>query len=99
MRLFTNLAAAMMGIVALAGISTANAQTGPVRSAKPGIQLVQKKEAGRRMLDGHPGMKERRKGYRRHSDGYWYPPAAFAVEGRGKKQSRDDRRLPQPDRR
>ncbi|MGV3552468.1 BA14K family protein [Rhizobium sp.] len=28
---------------------------------------------------GHRGYRERRSGYRRHTDGYWYPRAAFTV--------------------
>lgn len=28
---------------------------------------------------GHRGYRERRSGYRRHSDGFWYPRAAFTV--------------------
>lgn len=28
---------------------------------------------------GHRGYNYRRHGYRRHSDGFWYPPAAFVV--------------------
>jgi hypothetical protein len=28
---------------------------------------------------GYRGYRERRAGYRRHSDGYWYPSAAFTV--------------------
>lgn len=31
-----------------------------------------------RFLNGHRGNKFRRHGYRRHSDGWWYPLAAFA---------------------
>jgi hypothetical protein len=29
---------------------------------------------------GHRGYRERRAGYRRHSDGFWYPRAAFTVK-------------------
>jgi len=28
---------------------------------------------------GHRGYRDRRAGYRRHTDGYWYPRAAFTV--------------------
>lgn len=28
---------------------------------------------------GYRGYRDRRAGYRRHSDGFWYPSAAFAV--------------------
>lgn len=28
---------------------------------------------------GHRGYRNRRAGYRRHTDGFWYPPAAFTV--------------------
>ncbi|WP_371741229.1 BA14K family protein [Agrobacterium sp. OT33] len=27
--------------------------------------------------NGHQGYREQRRGYRRHSDGWWYPPTAF----------------------
>ncbi len=30
-------------------------------------------------LHGHRGYREWRQGYRRHDDGWWYPPAAFAL--------------------
>ncbi|MBP2551704.1 hypothetical protein J2858_004646 [Neorhizobium galegae] len=74
------LSVAMIGAIILGGISTANAQTSSRtdRPTKPVAQLDKKKDAGRHMLNGHLGMKDRRKGYRRHSDGYWYPSAAFA---------------------
>jgi len=29
---------------------------------------------------GHRGYRERRAGYRRHTDGFWYPRAAFTVK-------------------
>lgn len=37
------------------------------------------KRAERRKLRGHRGYRERRRGYRRHSDGWWYPLAAFGA--------------------
>lgn len=80
MKYIAYLSVAMIGAITLGGISTANAQTSSRtdRPTKPAVQLVQKKDAGRHMLNGHLGMKDRRKGYKRHSDGYWYPSAAFA---------------------
>ena len=33
----------------------------------------------RREWRGHRGFRDRRAGYRRHSDGYWYPLAAFGA--------------------
>ncbi|SEH26891.1 hypothetical protein SAMN03159407_3189 [Rhizobium sp. NFR12] len=69
------LATGLVGILVLTGISTANAQ---MMGAKPlsrgDVQLVQKQQGKQHMLKGHRGMKERRQGYRRHSDGYWYRP-------------------------
>jgi len=32
-----------------------------------------------RRWHGHHGYRERRPGYRRHSDGFWYPLAAFGL--------------------
>lgn len=37
------------------------------------------RRAERRKLRGHRGYRERRRGYRRHSDGWWYPLAAFGA--------------------
>ncbi|KQQ35236.1 hypothetical protein ASG19_16045 [Rhizobium sp. Leaf306] len=86
------LATGLIGILVLTGISTANAQ---MMGAKPlsrgDVQLVQKQQGKQHMLKGHRGMKERRQGYRRHSDGYWYPPAAFASEAPKKKPGRSDK--------
>ncbi|WLR95360.1 hypothetical protein [Shinella zoogloeoides] len=80
------------------GITTANSQS--ARSESPtqhATQLVQKKKPGRHILNGHQGVKERRKGYRRHSDGYWYPPGAFADKSRGKDNLRDRKSLSKRD--
>ena len=35
--------------------------------------------AERRDWNGHRGYRDRRAGYRRHSDGWWYPLAAFGA--------------------
>lgn len=34
---------------------------------------------GERRWHGHRGYRDRRPGYRRHSDGWWYPLAAFGL--------------------
>jgi len=34
-----------------------------------------------RYYRGYRGYHDRRAGYRRHSDGFWYPPAAFIIGG------------------
>jgi len=97
MKISVYLTAGLIGVFALGGITSANAQ--PSRSdtvKRPGPHLVQKKETVRHMLNGHRGMKERRQGYRRHSDGYWYPPAAFAPQARGKTNSRNVKPAPLP---
>jgi hypothetical protein len=84
-------ATGLISIFALTGISTANAQmTGAKPSARADVQFVQKKEGKQHTLKGHRGMKERRQGYKRHSDGYWYPPAAFASEAPKKNRQRSD---------
>lgn len=85
-------------MMAVGAITTANAQTGrSASSTQPGTQSVQKKKPVRHILNGHQGVKERRKGYRRHSDGYWYPPAAFADVQREKDNSRDRKNVSKPD--
>ncbi len=88
------LATGLVGILVLTGISTATANA-QMMGAKPlskgDVQLVQKQQGKQHMLKGHRGMKERRQGYRRHSDGYWYPPAAFASEAPKKKPGRSDK--------
>lgn len=86
-------------MIVVGGITTANAQSARSNPpTQPGIQLVQKKTL-RHILNGHQGVKERRKGYRRHSDGYWYPPAAFAEVPSGKDKKRDRKSVPRPDQR
>ncbi|NNJ77177.1 MAG: BA14K family protein [Anderseniella sp.] len=41
------------------------------------------RRADRRRLRGHRGRRDRRRGYRRHSDGWWYPLAAFGAIAAG----------------
>lgn len=99
MKISAYLIAAAVSAFALTGISTADAQMRATeRLTTPDVQLVQKKEGGRHMLNGQRGMKERRKGYRRHSDGYWYPPAAFAAKASGNNRPRDNKRMSEPKR-
>lgn len=95
MKISAYLIAAAVSAFALTGISTADAQMRATeRLTTPDVQLVQKKEGGRHMLNGQRGVKERRKGYRRHSDGYWYPPAAFAAKASAKNRPHDSRKIP-----
>lgn len=50
-----------------------------VETSSP-IQLAQVKVKVRAgYWRGHRGYRYQRRGYRRHVDGYWYPPAAFVV--------------------
>jgi hypothetical protein len=48
-----------------------------VETSSP-IQLAQVKVKVK-VWRGHRGYRERRRGYRRHIDGFWYPPSAFVV--------------------
>jgi len=41
------------------------------------------RRADRRRLRGHRGHRNKRRGYRRHSDGWWYPLAAFGAIAAG----------------
>ncbi|MBY5820871.1 cell surface protein [Rhizobium leguminosarum] len=58
-------------------------QAAPVQTARPpavsDVKMVQyKQHAG--SWHGYQGFRTERPGTRRHSDGYWYPLAAFGVE-------------------
>ncbi|EJB04429.1 hypothetical protein Rleg9DRAFT_3282 [Rhizobium leguminosarum bv. trifolii WSM597] len=72
---------ALSAFLALASI--APAQAAPVQVVRPPdiqtIKMVQyKPHAG--SWHGYQGFRTERPGTRRHSDGYWYPLAAFGVE-------------------
>jgi len=72
---------ALGALLALASIVPA--QAGPVQMlSAPGVsdvKMVQyKPHAG--TWHGYQGSRTERPGTRRHSDGYWYPLAAFGVE-------------------
>jgi hypothetical protein len=67
---------------ALAALSCiAPVQAAPVRlvpvSTSPNIEMVQYKTHA---WHGYQGSRTERRGTRRHSDGYWYPLAAFGVD-------------------
>jgi len=73
--------AALATLLAIASI--ASVQAAPVQTAfPPGISEVKtvqyKPHAG--SWHGYQGFRTERPGTRRHSDGYWYPLAAFGVE-------------------
>ncbi|EJC82332.1 hypothetical protein Rleg4DRAFT_4040 [Rhizobium leguminosarum bv. trifolii WSM2297] len=73
--------AALGAFLALA--STAPALAAPVQTVQPPEFLAVKMEqykphAG--SWHGYQGFRTERPGTRRHSDGYWYPLAAFGVE-------------------
>ncbi|MDR9779948.1 cell surface protein [Rhizobium redzepovicii] len=74
----------LSAFLALASIaSIAPAQAAPVQAVRPpdlqAVKMVQyKPHAG--SWHGYQGFRTERPGTRRHSDGYWYPLAAFGVE-------------------
>ncbi|CAN7148860.1 cell surface protein [Rhizobium leguminosarum] len=73
--------AALGALLVLAAI--APAQAAPVQTVPPpavsDVKMVQyKAHAG--TWHGYHGFRTERPGTRRHSDGYWYPLAAFGVE-------------------
>lgn len=72
---------ALSAFLALASI--APAQAAPIQAVRPpdvqAVKMVQyKPHAG--SWHGYQGFRSERPGTRRHSDGYWYPLAAFGVE-------------------
>ena len=88
------LATGLLGLsMAATSLTPAAAVQIPVPVAKPAVdvQTVQyRPDHGRRdwrrpppprngWYKGHRGYRDSRPGYRRHSDGYWYPLAAFAI--------------------
>ncbi|MBB4506157.1 cell surface protein [Rhizobium johnstonii] len=73
--------AALGALLALTSIIPV--QAAPVQTARPpavsDVKVVQyKPHAG--SWHGYRGFRTERPGTRRHSDGYWYPLAAFGVE-------------------
>lgn len=81
MKLKTGLAAgALSAVLALTSVLPAEAVTFarvPVPAASV-VEQVQYRHADRRW-HGHRGYRHSRPGYRRHSDGWWYPLAAFGL--------------------
>ena len=79
-----NLAPSAFALSALLALSfTAPALAAPVQQARIPVpsnaEMVQyKAHAG--YWHGYHGFRTERPGTRRHSDGYWYPLAAFGVE-------------------
>ncbi|MBY3234590.1 cell surface protein [Rhizobium laguerreae] len=74
-------AAALGALLALASIIPP--QAAPVQTTRPpaasDVKMVQyKPHAGR--WHGYRGFRTEHVGTRRHSDGYWYPLAAFGIE-------------------
>lgn len=42
-------------------------------------ERMHRRDRAERRWHGHRGYRDRRPGYRRHSDGWWYPLAAFGL--------------------
>lgn len=88
-RLSMSVAAVGFGaIMALTSVAPTQAQPMPIPrpQAEAGADLVQVRDQGHRVLRnrhhnwrGHRGYRYYRHGYRRHSDGFWYPLAAFSA--------------------
>ncbi|WP_280777215.1 BA14K family protein [Rhizobium sp. SG_E_25_P2] len=85
------MSAAAIGIGAIMAFTsivpvTAQPMPLPRPQAETGTDLVQVREQGRRIIRqrhnnwrGHRGYRYHRHGYRRHSNGFWYPLAAFSA--------------------
>ena len=72
-------AGALLALAFIAPVHAAPMQQVPFRSAS-NVEMVQyNQRAG--YLNGYRGTRTERPGTRRGSDGYWYPLAAFGVEG------------------
>ncbi|CAN7553149.1 BA14K family protein [Rhizobium sp. LjRoot30] len=92
MKFFTT--CAMSAIIGLTSLLPVEAAPMAVKSFSIGsdVQGVQYHDR-RGHWKGHRGYRERRRGYRRHSDGFWYPLAAFgagAIIGGAIANSRND---------
>ena len=89
LKLRTGLAAGALSVaLALTSVIPAQAVTFarvPVPEASAVEQVQYRYERRERRMErprhwhGHRGYRERRPGYRRHSDGWWYPMAAFGL--------------------
>ena len=89
LKLRTGLAAGALSIaLAFTSVIPAQAVTFarvPVPEASAVEQVQYRYERRERRMErprhwhGHRGYRERRPGYRRHSDGWWYPLAAFGL--------------------
>jgi hypothetical protein len=72
-------AGALLALMPVAPIRAAPVQQVPLSSAS-NLEMVQyNQRAG--YLNGYRGTRTERPGTRRGQDGYWYPLAAFGVEG------------------
>ena len=77
------LAAALSTVFAISSVLPAQAfpNSPPRIETQSPIELVQAKVKVK-IWRGHRGYRYHRRGYRRHTDGFWYPPAAFVVKVR-----------------
>lgn len=55
------------------------AEVEQLQMAQNDVRVEQVQYGGRHQWRGHRGYRERRAGYRRHNDGWWYPLAAFGT--------------------
>ncbi len=90
MTLFKKIAIAAVSAVVLAGslvpaqaLTLPAAPGAPVASDVTNVQYYRRHGNSRYYRDGyyrgHRGYRDYRNGYRRHSDGFWYPLAAFGA--------------------
>jgi BA14K-like protein. len=75
---------AIAAVTAFSGLTPANAMplvgAKPVASQSSMVEQVQYRGHDRRgFYNGHRGSRQARPGYRRHSDGFWYPLAALGT--------------------
>lgn len=74
-------ALALGAIMAVSSVLPAAAMPATGKPAQPSSKIEQVKVVIKYgNWRGYRGYRQRRAGYRRHSDGFWYPSAAFTVK-------------------
>ncbi len=73
-------AGTLLALASIAPVQAAPVQQVPLPSAS-NVEMVQYNQQRAGYLNGYRGSRTERAGTRRGPDGYWYPLAAFGVEG------------------
>lgn len=71
---------AILAIAIVAPAQAALAQAATTEPQLPDTQVIQVAQTQAGYWHGYRGSRTERPGTRRHSDGYWYPQAAFGVD-------------------